>query len=157
MAIKALHRFLTWFTWPAVVAIEHHTMRAPEWMSNEMARLTSRLERYKPTGSGYNRIQSIRLSKSVTQMLNNPMPPAPAAATARSQPESSFTTPRRRGVLSRTQSEWEEVYPVVKFNRQGSSESDMSEDNELRFTHYRNCATRIPWVDIPSLIFFDNL
>ncbi|KAI8041878.1 uncharacterized protein LOC128262710 [Drosophila gunungcola] len=119
-------------------------MRAPEWMSTEMARLTSRLERYKPTGSGYNRIQSIRLSKSVTQMLNNPMPPAPAAATARMQQESSFTTPRRRGVLSRSESEWEEVYPAVKFVRQESSESATSEDSELRFTHYRNCATRIP-------------
>jgi len=34
-------------------------MRAPEWMSNEMARFTHKLERYKPTNSGYNRIQSI--------------------------------------------------------------------------------------------------
>ncbi|XP_017047903.1 uncharacterized protein LOC108092700 [Drosophila ficusphila] len=119
-------------------------MRAPEWMSTEMARLTSRLERYKPAGSGYNRIQPIRLSKSVTQMLNNPMPQASAAATARTQQESSFTTPRRRGVLSRSESEWEEVYPAVKFARQGSSESACSADSELRFTHYRNCATRIP-------------
>ncbi|XP_016961882.1 uncharacterized protein LOC108032532 [Drosophila biarmipes] len=119
-------------------------MRAPEWMSTEMARLTSRLERYKPSGSGYNRIQSIRLSKSVMQMLNNPMPPPAAAATARTQQESSFTTPRRRGVLSRSESEWEEVYPAVKISRQESSESAASEDSELRFNHYRNCATRIP-------------
>jgi len=119
-------------------------MRAPEWMSTEMARLTSRLERYKPTGSGYNRIQSIRLSKSVIQMLNNPMPLPPAAATARMQQESSLATPRRRGVLSRSESEWEEVYPAVKINRQDSSESATSEDSELRFNHYRNCATRIP-------------
>ncbi|KAH8352511.1 hypothetical protein KR084_004588 [Drosophila pseudotakahashii] len=120
-------------------------MRAPEWMSSEMARITSKLERIKPTGSGYNRIQSIRLSKSVTQMLNNPMPPSPAAATARTQQqESSFATPRRRGVLSRSESEWEEVYPAVKISRQESSESSTSEDSELRFNHYRNCATRIP-------------
>ncbi|KAH8325973.1 hypothetical protein KR067_011148 [Drosophila pandora] len=113
-------------------------MRAPEWMSNEISRFTSKLERYKPTGSGYNRIQSIRLSKSVTQMLNNPMP------AAQKDQESSFTTPRRRGVLSRSESEWEEVYPAVKFVRQQSSESASSGESEIRFTHYRNCATRIP-------------
>ncbi|XP_068144743.1 uncharacterized protein [Drosophila tropicalis] len=127
-------------------------MRAPEWMSSEMARLTSKLERYKPTGSGYNRIQSIRLSKSVTQMLNNPLPmgnlvaaTGPAAShQEHGQQESSFATPRRRGVLSRTESEWEEVYPAVKFSRQHSLESASSLDNEIKFTHYRNCATRIP-------------
>ncbi|XP_017024020.1 uncharacterized protein [Drosophila kikkawai] len=126
-------------------------MRAPEWMTNEMARLTSRLERYKPAGSGYNRIQSIRLSKSVMQMLNNPMPVASAANAANPttvrthQQESSFATPhRRRGVLSRSESQWEEVYPVVNISRQQSSESACSGDSELQFTHYRNCATRIP-------------
>ncbi|KAH8250677.1 hypothetical protein KR038_002131 [Drosophila bunnanda] len=125
-------------------------MRAPEWMTNEMARLTSRLERYKPAGSGYNRIQSIRLSKSVTQMLNNPMPVSSANAanttTVRTQQqESSFTTPhRRRGVLSRSESQWEEVYPVVNISRQQSSDSASSRDSEFQFTHYRNCATRIP-------------
>lgn len=129
-------------------------MRAPEWMSNEMARLTLKLERYKPTGSGYNRIQSIRLSKSVTQMLNNPLPASTAAGTVSAmrkdtQQESSFTTPCRRGVLSRSESQWEEVYPAVKFCRQFSNESAHSQDsntshyNENKFTHYRNCSTRI--------------
>ncbi|XP_002133063.3 uncharacterized protein [Drosophila pseudoobscura] len=119
-------------------------MRAPEWMSKEMALLTLKLERYKPVGSGYNRIQSIRLSQSVTQMLNNPLPVVPAASTARSPQDSSFTTPRRRGVLSRSNSEWEEVYPAVKLCRQQSTESASSLDSELKFTHYRNCSTRIP-------------
>lgn len=130
-------------------------MGASEWMSNEMARLTLKLERYKPTNSGYNRIQSIRLSKSVTHMLNNPLPASTAAGTVRAsrkdaqQQESSFTTPRRRGVLSRSESEWEEVYPAVKFCRQSSNESAHSQDsstssyNENKFTHYRNCSTRI--------------
>ncbi|KAH8413428.1 hypothetical protein KR009_010998 [Drosophila setifemur] len=112
-------------------------MRAPEWMSNEISRLTSKMERYKPAGCGYNRIQSIRLAKSVTQMLNNPMPKL-------QDQESSFTTPRRRGVLSRSESEWEEVYPAVNLSRQQSTESASSGDSEIRFTHYRNCATRIP-------------
>ncbi|BFF94784.1 uncharacterized protein DMAD_12318 [Drosophila madeirensis] len=119
-------------------------MRAPEWMSSEMARLTLKLERYKPVGSGYNRIQSIRLSKSVTQMLNNPLPVVLAASTARSPQESSLKTPRQRGVLSRSDSEWEEVYPAVKLCRQHSTESASSLDSELKFTHYRNCSTRIP-------------
>ncbi|EDW03912.1 GH11505 [Drosophila grimshawi] len=133
-------------------------MRAPEWMSNEMARLTLKLERYKPTGSGYNRIQSMRLSKSVTQMLNNPLPPAAASASAGSttstvitlrknaqQQESTFTTPRRRGVLSRSESEWEEVYPAVKLGRQQHcNERAKSVDcSDYKFTHYRNCSTRI--------------
>ncbi|KAM8716970.1 hypothetical protein ACLKA7_003785 [Drosophila subpalustris] len=124
-------------------------MRAPEWMSNEMARLTHKLERYKPTNSGYNRIQSIRLSKSVIQMLNNPLPAAGASTVNATQidsqqQESSFTTPRRRGVLSRSESHWEEVYPAVKFSRQQSNESASSLDStESKFTHYRNCSTRI--------------
>ncbi|XP_034098544.1 uncharacterized protein LOC132798697 [Drosophila nasuta] len=122
-------------------------MRAPEWMSNEMARLTLKLERYKPTNSGYNRIQSIRLSKSVQHMLNNPLPVANSVnATQRDsqQQESTFTTPRRRGVLSRSESHWEEVYPAVKFSRQQSNESASSADStENKFTHYRNCSTRI--------------
>ncbi|KAH8376904.1 hypothetical protein KR093_002072 [Drosophila rubida] len=123
-------------------------MRTPEWMSNEMARLTLKLERYKPTNSGYNRIQSIRLSKSVTQMLNNPLPTAANTVNATQrdsqQQESSFTTPRRRGVLSRSESHWEEVYPAVKFSRQQSHESASSDDStENKFTHYRNCSTRI--------------
>jgi len=125
-------------------------MRAPEWMSNEMARFTHKLERYKPTNSGYNRIQSIRLSKSVTQMLNNPLP-APAAREVnvtqkdtQLQQDGSFTTPRRRGVLSRSESHWEEVYPAIKFSRQQSNESAASLDSiENKFTHYRNCSTRI--------------
>lgn len=122
------------------------SMRAPEWMSNEMARLTSKLERYKPMGSGYNRIQSIRLSKSVTQMLNNPLPKAATNSTVNAirEEESSFTTPRRRGVLSRSESQWEEVYPAVKFSRQQSNESANSLDSrDIKFTHYRNCSTRI--------------
>ncbi|KAH8409545.1 hypothetical protein KR222_008172 [Zaprionus bogoriensis] len=120
-------------------------MRAPEWMSSEMARLTLKLERYKPTGSGYNRIQSIRLSKSVTQMLNNPLPGAAQTI----QQESSFTTtPRRRGVLSRSESQWEEVYPAVKFCRQISTDSANSQESsascsDSKFMHYRNCSTRI--------------
>ncbi|XP_062141554.1 uncharacterized protein LOC133849465 [Drosophila sulfurigaster albostrigata] len=118
-------------------------MRAPEWMSNEMARLTLKLERYKPTNSGYNRIQSIRLSKSVQHMLNNPLPVANSVRDSRQQ-ESTFTTPRRRGVLSRSESHWEEVYPAVKFSRQQSNESASSADStENKFTHYRNCSTRI--------------
>ncbi|XP_023170740.2 uncharacterized protein LOC111599342 [Drosophila hydei] len=127
-------------------------MRAPEWMSTEMARLTSKLERYKPIGSGYNRIQSIRLSKSVTQMLNNPLPSAATRVStvkasqkpSRDHQESSFTTPRRRGVLSRSESQWEEVYPAIKFNRQQSNESANSLDSsDSKFMHYRNCSTRI--------------
>ncbi|KAH8271868.1 hypothetical protein KR044_008416 [Drosophila immigrans] len=123
-------------------------MRTPEWMSNEMARLTLKLERYKPTNSGYNRIQSIRLSKSVTQMLNNPLPTAANTVNVTQrdsqQQESSFTTPRRRGVLSRSESHWEEVYPAVKFSRQQSNESASSVDSaDNKFTHYRNCSTRI--------------
>ncbi|ALC38218.1 CG34134 [Drosophila busckii] len=123
-------------------------MRAPEWMSAEIERLTLKLERYKPAGSGYSRIQSIRLSKSVTQMLNNPLPTAAATVTTARRkdvtPESSSLTPRRRGVLSRSESEWEEVYPAVKFNRQLSKESSSSLDSdESKFTHYRNCSTRI--------------
>ncbi|EDW11156.1 uncharacterized protein LOC6575709 [Drosophila mojavensis] len=127
-------------------------MRAPEWMSTEMARLTSKLERYKPTGSGYNRIQSIRLSKSVTQMLNNPLPNAATRANTMKasqrqpsgQQEDAFTTPSRRGVLSRSESQWEEVYPAIKFNRQQSSDSANSLDSsDSKFTHYRNCSTRI--------------
>ncbi|XP_034474354.1 uncharacterized protein LOC117781663 isoform X2 [Drosophila innubila] len=124
-------------------------MRAPEWMSNEMARLTHKLERYKPTNSGYNRIQSIRLSKSVTHMLNNPLPAA-AVNTDKvtpmdtPKPESSCTAPRLRGVLSRSESHWEEVYPTVKFSRQQSNESASSLDTtEKKFSHYRNCSTRI--------------
>ncbi|EDW64115.1 uncharacterized protein [Drosophila virilis] len=121
-------------------------MRAPEWMSSEMARLTSKLERYKPINSGYNRIQSIRLSKSVTQMLNNPLPKTATNSTVNTirEEESSFTTPRRRGVLSRSESQWEEVYPAVKFSRQQSNESANSLDSrDIKFTHYRNCSTRI--------------
>ncbi|XP_030383998.1 uncharacterized protein LOC115631412 [Scaptodrosophila lebanonensis] len=114
----------------------------PEWMTNEMARLTVKLERYKPAGRGYNRMQSIRLSKSVTHMLNNPLPNSvPSIPQDDSRGEQTAT--RTRGVLSRSESQWEEVYPTIKFSRQHSNESASSIDSDSKFTHYRNCSTRI--------------
>lgn len=131
-----------------------------QWMTNEMERLSSKLERYKPAGSGYNRIQPVRLSKSVTQMLNNPLPvedqigrPATTKRSSLKDRSSDATSTARRtkGVLSRTSSEWEEVYPVVHFKRCSVSELNVPVDNCMAnditttgdFTHYRNCSTRI--------------
>uniref|UniRef100_A0A1B0G0Q7 Uncharacterized protein n=1 Tax=Glossina morsitans morsitans TaxID=37546 RepID=A0A1B0G0Q7_GLOMM len=111
-----------------------------EWMNNEIERFSSKLERYKPTGSGYNRIQPIRLSKSVVHMLNNPMPNRSNQLEQSSQvrrditqreqqspqegqlPHEPSSAPayqhhqRSRGVLSLTPSEWEEMYPTVDFH-----------------------------------------
>ncbi|KAI9578669.1 protein Tob1 [Glossina fuscipes] len=114
-----------------------------EWMSNEIERFSSKLERYKPTGSGYNRIQPIRLSKSVVHMLNNPMPNRSNQIEQSSQVRTDITQreqqppqqghlpqqpsppppppayqhhQRSRGVLSLTPNEWEEMYPTVEFH-----------------------------------------
>ncbi|XP_005186948.1 uncharacterized protein LOC131803046 [Musca domestica] len=113
-----------------------------EWMSNEMERLSLKWERYKPACSGYNRIHSVRLSKSVTHMLNNPLP-----AEDRLGGSCSSTTSMQRSasqtsqVLSRSPSSWEEVYPTVRITRQ-DSEGERKESAQ-KFAYYRNCSTRV--------------
>ncbi|XP_065355464.1 uncharacterized protein LOC135949930 [Calliphora vicina] len=114
------------------------TSAVQQWMTNEIERLSSKWQRYKPTGSGYNRIQSVRLSKSVTQMLNNPLPP---------EDRLGKPTPRRssqgtKGVLGCSQSEWEEVYPNLNVNRPGLQD-DVDNLQPQQFAYYRNCSTRV--------------
>ncbi|XP_073822454.1 uncharacterized protein [Musca autumnalis] len=116
-----------------------------EWMSNEMERLSLKWERYKPACSGYNRIHSVRLSKSVTHMLNNPLP----AEDRLGGSCSSATSMQRVGangapcsqVLSRSPSSWEEVYPTVRITRQDSEGE--SKETAQKFAYYRNCSTRV--------------
>lgn len=113
-----------------------------KWMSNEMERLSSKWERYKPACSGYNRIHSIRLSKSVTHMLNNPLPAqdrlgGSQRSTISTQRRGSGGTANNR-VLSRSPSSWDEVYPTVRMQRQ-----DSEVDAAQKFAYYRNCSTRV--------------
>ncbi|XP_075150848.1 uncharacterized protein LOC142224956 [Haematobia irritans] len=112
-----------------------------KWMSNEMERLSSKWERYKPACSGYNRIHSIRLSKSVTHMLNNQLS---AQDRLECGSVASVSTNKQRRpssqVLSRNQSSWEEVYPEVRMQ---CHESESTNDQTHKFTYYRNCSTRI--------------
>ncbi|XP_061387330.1 uncharacterized protein LOC133322349 [Musca vetustissima] len=116
-----------------------------EWMSNEMERLSLKWERYKPACSGYNRIHSVRLSKSVTHMLNNPLPAEDRLGGSSS---SSMSSSMQRGgtaqssqVLSRSPSSWEEVYPTVRITRQDSEGE--RKDSVQKFAYYRNCSTRV--------------
>lgn len=112
-----------------------------KWMSHEMERLSSKWERYKPTGSGYNRIHSIRLSKSVTHMLNNPLP----AEDRLGKPTHRKLSQGTKSVLGCSQLECEEVYPTVNVSRQ-KSQLDLSDDGHhatQQFTYYRNCSTRV--------------
>ncbi|XP_037960864.1 uncharacterized protein LOC119689972 [Teleopsis dalmanni] len=114
-----------------------------KWMTGEMERLSLKFERYKPTGSGYNRIQPILLSRSVTQMLNNPLPVVHQIGSTATHSIHHETSTRPRGVLSRTPSEWEEVYPVVKFSRVNSDELSPTNEVNKKFVFYRNCSTRL--------------
>ncbi|XP_013104287.1 uncharacterized protein LOC106084886 [Stomoxys calcitrans] len=114
-----------------------------KWMSNEMERLSSKWERYKPACSGYNRIHSARLSKSVTHMLNNPLP-AQDRLGCSSSASAAANKQRRHSngqVLSRRQPEWEEVYPDVRYQCQDVDNE--SEEKAQKFAYYRNCSTRI--------------
>ncbi|KAM7351119.1 uncharacterized protein ACRADG_004096 [Cochliomyia hominivorax] len=114
------------------------TTSVQKWMSHEIERLSSKWQRYKPSGSGYNRIHSVRLSKSVTHMLNNPLPP---------EDRMGKPTARRLShgavVLGCSQSEWEEVYPNVNVKRPGYQDSPASNPQTPQFAYYRNCSTRI--------------
>ncbi|KAI8125810.1 hypothetical protein FF38_09434 [Lucilia cuprina] len=114
------------------------TSSVQQWMTNEIERLSSKWQRYKPTGSGYNRIQSVRLSKSVTHMLNNPLPPEDRLG----KPPTRRLSQGSKGVLSCSPSEWEEVYPNVNVNRPGLTQ-DVEMSQPQTFTYYRNCATRV--------------
>lgn len=112
------------------------TSSMQKWMSHEIERLSSKWQRYKPTGSGYNRIHSVRLSKSVTQMLNNPLPPEDRLG----RPTTRRLSQGSKGVLGCSQSEWEEVHPNARVNRPGCQDNAAINS---QFTHYRSCATRV--------------
>nr|XP_036224298.1 uncharacterized protein LOC106619397 [Bactrocera oleae] len=127
------------------------TKSVHKWMSDEMARLSTKLARYKPSCNGYNRIQPVLLSRSVTQMLNNPLPVEDqigstiTAAASQQQPQQKQQPQghgRTKGVLSRSEAEWEEVYPTVQFGRSEHCEVN-GKKAERKFAYYRNCSTRI--------------
>ncbi|CAD7000447.1 unnamed protein product [Ceratitis capitata] len=120
-------------------------------MSDEMERLTMRFARYKPSCNGYNRIQPVLLSRSVTQMLNNPLPVEDQIGSTMStgqqankcqqqghnQPQTQGYV-RPKGVLSRPEAEWEEVYPTVQFGRSESPCEKNGKKTERKFAYYRN-------------------
>ncbi|XP_036329552.1 uncharacterized protein LOC118741685 [Rhagoletis pomonella] len=130
------------------------TKSVQKWMSDEMERLSIKFARYKPSCNGYNRIQPVLLSRSVTQMLNNPLPVEDQIGTTmmtsqqltdkqKQQPhqqQQGYVRPK--GVLSRPEAEWEEVYPTVQFGRSECREQE-GKAVERKFTYYRNCSTRI--------------
>ncbi|XP_050318670.1 uncharacterized protein LOC126752137 [Bactrocera neohumeralis] len=125
------------------------TKSVHKWMSDEMARLSTKFARYKPSCNGYNRIQPVLLSRSVTQMLNNPLPvedqigsTMTAASQQQPQQKQQQAHGRPKGVLSRSEAEWEEVYPTVQFGRSEHCEAD-GKKAERKFAYYRNCSTRI--------------
>uniref|UniRef100_A0A0K8UUR8 Uncharacterized protein n=1 Tax=Bactrocera latifrons TaxID=174628 RepID=A0A0K8UUR8_BACLA len=125
------------------------TKSVHKWMSDEMARLSTKFARYKPSCNGYNRIQPVLLSRSVTQMLNNPLPVedqigSNMTATSQQQPQQKQQQShgRPKGVLSRSEADWEEVYPTVQFGRSEHCEAD-AKKAERKFAYYRNCSTRI--------------
>ncbi|XP_067626153.1 uncharacterized protein [Eurosta solidaginis] len=133
------------------------TKSVHKWMSNGMERLSIRLARYKPSCNGYNRIQPVLLSRSVTQMLNNPLPVEDqigSIMTATNQQQQQQVSQqqthqgcvRPKGVLSRPDAEWEEVYPTVQFSRcEDYCEGKAVESStaERKFAYYRNCSTRL--------------
>ena len=114
------------------------TSSVQKWMSHEIERLSSKWQRYKPAGSGYNRIHSVRLSKSVTHMLNNPLPPEDRLG----KPTQRRLSQGSKVVLGCSQSEWEEVYPNLNVNRPGVPD-DTKNSQPQQFAYYRSCATRI--------------
>ncbi|XP_054743508.1 uncharacterized protein LOC129248098 [Anastrepha obliqua] len=132
------------------------TKSVHKWMSDEMERLSTKFARYKPSCNGYNRIQPVLLSRSVTQMLNNPLPVedqigSTMMASQQHQKQQQHNQyqhqqqqghVRPKGVLSRSEAEWEEVYPTVQFSRSDCCEQD-GKTTQRKFAYYRNCSTRI--------------
>lgn len=112
------------------------TSSVQKWMSHEIERLSSKWQRYKPAGSGYNRIHSVRLSKSVTHMLNNPLPPEDRLG----KPTQRRSSQGAKGVLACSPAEWEEVSPNV---RCPGMQEDSKNSQPPQFAYYRSCATRI--------------
>ncbi|XP_011190128.1 uncharacterized protein LOC105217023 [Zeugodacus cucurbitae] len=127
------------------------TKSVHKWMSDEMARLSTKFARYKPSCNGYNRIQPVLLSRSVTQMLNNPLPVEDQIGSTMTAGQQQQHQPQQRqqqghvrpkGVLSRSEAEWEEVYPTVQFGTMEHCKAD-GKTTERKFAYYRNCSTRI--------------
>ena len=121
-------------------------------MNCNMERLSTKLERLKPSCSGYNRIQPVLLSRSVTQMLNNPLPVDNQMGrqkisrqlvvdTKKAEKDQNFE--RCKGVLSITDVEWEEVYPTVKYKRNSIGYESEANEGAKKFTFYRSCSTRL--------------
>lgn len=57
--------------------VQGFCVRGQKWVCSEVERISQRLEKYKTGYNGYNRIQPILMSKTVTSMLNNSIPPPP--------------------------------------------------------------------------------
>lgn len=57
--------------------VQGFCVRGQKWLYSEVERISQKMEKYKTGYNGYSRIQPILISKSVTSMLNNSIPPPP--------------------------------------------------------------------------------
>lgn len=113
------------------------------WVNEEIERIAMRLERYKTANSGYNKIESVIISPSVTSILSNPRPTDnQVAGTGTGSGAGTGASAHPRGILSRACSETDEIYSNISYNSSAISEKEESPVPK-KFVHYRSCATRI--------------